>query len=1135
MKSCHKYLGYTVLLGICLFAVLGCSTRKNTAGSRFYHRMTTNYNVMYNGEEAFKEAYNSFIENYTESYSDKIFLDPIESKRGVFKKSTGGAFDKALRKGEKAIRLHSIRVKPKQKRNASAKERKFYKKKEYNTALYRAWLLVGKSQFYNGDFLEAMATFSYMSRIYADEALIRDEAILWQARCYIAMNWLHDGETLLEQVKNRPILEKKSSIYFKAKAESFLALNRYADAIIPLKRAIRKEANRRERMRMQYLLGQLYSLEKNQREATRTFKSLLRKAPPFNLEIATRLRLVEVEALSDLKKAIQSTERLARKGRNKDVLDRIYLTQGILHLKQKDTLQAIRSFTLGGEKSKEKKTDFALCQIALGNIYRQQRNWVKAQKAFASGVPALDKTNEQYEESERISKQLDALGIHARAVEEQDSLRTLAKMPEGERNKIIDSAITAYKKQLKEQKRNEALSEQEEVQREANEKMGGIPSRDDGTTSPAQGFNRSGKFYFYNPQLVTQGKAKFARIWGKRPLGDNWQRRKKEIKVKQRAMDSPSSGKTDSIPSGDVNGQGESSKEKGEKEKEVSPENDPTKREYYIAQLPITEEQVAASDVIIQQGLRGMGQVFEEEMELFPEAIHSLEDLLTRYPEYEERKDVFYSLFMINERIGKYKAANIWRAKLLEQFPEEDLSKAVADKQYIAKLKSADSLMNEAYQQIFSLYLTGRAVELRQAVEELQKNYPLSELLPKALYLKALSYVLENDRENFQKSLDELIAKHPSAEVIEPAQMMLAELVKGRSIARGGYTGLDYSQVFSKNEGKESLDSLSFTQAKQQEPQVIVLLYPVQNVDRNALLFAITTFNFSQFTEWNLQTEREEKESVEELLVLGFKGEKNAWEYIRKAFAPQGFMSLLPSESLLFAISESNLALLRKGKSIAAYFGYLSEEIVPKRSAAALALNRYISVIEKQKTRAEEEVAEEENTAKESIETEKENKETPIPKEEKLDSIPLKVDSIGEKDPILCIEKEASSIEKDSISNTKKPIVEEGKKEEESKEIVLPKQVTQNKALTYEDIQAQEKARKEQEKKEREEKRKAKEEAEKARKERLKERKRLREEARKQREQAIRERREKARQRREEQKRKRKERAEAMKQKRKRK
>lgn len=38
-----------------------------------------------------------------------------------------------------------------------------------------------------------------------------------------------------------------------------------------------------------------------------------------------------------------------------------------------------------------------------------------------------------------------------------------------------------------------------------------------------------GKWYFYSPVAVTQGKAQFQKLWGKRENVDNWQRVNKTV------------------------------------------------------------------------------------------------------------------------------------------------------------------------------------------------------------------------------------------------------------------------------------------------------------------------------------------------------------------------------------------------------------------------------------------------------------------------------------------------------------------------------------------------------------------------------------------------------------------------------
>ena len=964
---------------LCLALFLGsCSVRRNNASTRFYHNLTTRYNVYFHGKNAFDETYNSFVASYSESYSRQISLDPIEAQRGALKEQKGGAFDSALAKGQTAIKLHSIRTKPERKGRPSAREAEFYKRREYNTFLHNAWLLVGKSQFYNGDFLDAMATFSYMSRLYATEPAIRDEARLWQARSYTAMGWLHEAEEMIRTLQTDASYLRKSQVYDKTLAEVALSKERIDEAIEPLRRAIAKEESRTEKLRMRYLLGQLLVRSGRPGEAQKVFRSLLSKAPPFALEFATQLRLVEIEAERNVRRAITTTEKMARRGRNKEVLDRLYLTQGDLYLRQLDSLSALKSYNLGVEKSTEHGGDFALCAVAAGQIYLAKRDWDEAQKSFATGVAALPKSHPKSEEYTTLSKQLDALALHVRAVAEQDSLRHLASLPEVEKFRIIDSAIAAYEKAQRERERDERMAARQEEQDAINEQLGSnTPSGVSKT--PDQGMPTSGEFYFYNPQLIARGKAQFKQKWGNRTLEDNWRRRQKSVmpSASSPAFESqPTPEQADSLAS-------DTTASPSGAPQDLPPGQDPTKREYYLAQLPTTPEELAASDVIIQNGLLGMAQVFQEEMELFDEATYALEELLRRYPNYEERLGVYYQLYMLLERRGLTSEAQAWRRKMLAEFAEEPLAKAVASPQYLEQLRTAQEQEERLYNEAFAAYLSGNPMAVRTSATELHTEYPLSPLMPKMDFLKALSYVLEGEEIAFKQALEQLLKEYQRDEVLELAQQMLRELTGGRSISKGGYSGLNYELSFA-GDGESMPDSLyTYRLPLLRSPHSVVLLCAEVNVEYHSLLFALTSFNFSRYTDLPLEVSLERLSPIQRVTISGFSSERDAWNYVRDAYSPEGYMPALPGDALLFAMDQASYKALLSGASLGNYFDFLADSIAPRQAAVALALSRYEEIA---KAREEAAVAPAKaiETPQETVpvETEKAPEPKPEPREE---------------------------------------------------------------------------------------------------------------------------------------------------------
>ena len=247
MKRGFWYIGALLIL-LCLGA---CSTKKNTKASRFYHAFTTRYNIYFNGKEAFNEALKSQLDGHKDNYADMIYMYPI-SALPKEKSETGGPFDRTIEKSNKAIKLHSIQAKPAKKpgwRN-DPKQRAFQEREEYNPFLKNSWLIMGQAQFYNADFLQASATFSYISRHYATDEEVVAEARLWQARCYSEMGWYYESEDILDKLNKNGIPASCQEQYAAVYADYLIKNQRFEEAIPYLRTAIKDERNRKQRTRM---------------------------------------------------------------------------------------------------------------------------------------------------------------------------------------------------------------------------------------------------------------------------------------------------------------------------------------------------------------------------------------------------------------------------------------------------------------------------------------------------------------------------------------------------------------------------------------------------------------------------------------------------------------------------------------------------------------------------------------------------------------------------------------------------------------------------------------------------------------------------------------------------------------------
>ena len=444
-----KGFGYIICL-LLISWFWSCSTQKNTKISRTYHALNSRFNIYFNGKTAFDEALKEMQNGYQESFSDMIYMYPI-SAQPKDKEDLGGPFDRAIEKSNKAIKLHSIKTKPPKKRGwrNDPKQKKLQEQEEYNPFLKNCWLLMGQAQFYNADFLQSSATFSYIARHYATDPEVLTEAKLWQARCYSEIGWFYEAEDILNKLNKEGIPKGNLNFYATVYADYLVKNKQFEEAVPYFKTAIKAEKNRRQRARMKYLLGQMYTAQDQPGLAYQMFKEVIRANPPYELEFAARIRQTEVLTGVDDQKVIKMLTRMAKSDKNKELLDQVYYALGNVYIERKDTLQAIENYQLGIDKSVKNGLEKAICQIRLGDLYFQQKDYIKAQPCFSGALSGIKKEYKEYDRISKLSAVLDELVVHAEAVHLQDSLQTLAKMPETERFAVIDKVIEKVKEEAK--------------------------------------------------------------------------------------------------------------------------------------------------------------------------------------------------------------------------------------------------------------------------------------------------------------------------------------------------------------------------------------------------------------------------------------------------------------------------------------------------------------------------------------------------------------------------------------------------------------------------------------------------------------------------------------------------------------
>ena len=153
MHRNHLHIIFWGVFGFLLsLSLIGCSTQKNTAQSRWWHAFNARYNTYYNGSVAYIEGSLEKENGNKDNYTEQIPLYTVSNKNS--RELGKSQFDRAIEKSEKAIHQHSIKRRPQwtKNRRKTAKDIEWLSRREYNPFLWKAWMLMGRSQFFEGDF-----------------------------------------------------------------------------------------------------------------------------------------------------------------------------------------------------------------------------------------------------------------------------------------------------------------------------------------------------------------------------------------------------------------------------------------------------------------------------------------------------------------------------------------------------------------------------------------------------------------------------------------------------------------------------------------------------------------------------------------------------------------------------------------------------------------------------------------------------------------------------------------------------------------------------------------------------------------------------------------------------------------------
>ncbi len=904
-----------------IILLAACSNKTNTARSRFWQSFTTKYNVYFHGKTNYDEQEKAMLTAYEDDYSQRLFMHPAEARSNPKAPQPTGSFERTIEKMEKAITLHSIKKKPKRKsgKNRDPKYREWLARDEYNPFLHNAWYLLAKSQYMKGDFLDAAATFRYIARHFTWKTDLVQECQVREALCYCAMGWPTEADNVLAHVHMDEITNKRvRALANAAFADYYIKAQRPEEAIPYLAKAV-KGFKGNEKVRMNFLLGQLYEEVGDKHNAYLAYKQAgSSSGSTYRTKFNARIKQSAVYEGANIASEVRALKRMTRYDRNKDYLDQIYYAIGNLYLTHGDTLSAIENYRLAAEKSTRNGVDKAISQLTLGGIYFNRRQYDEAQVCYAEAIPLVNEDYPNYNMLKKRSDVLDELAVYSQNVTLQDSLLRLSAMTPEEQKAVIAKIIEELKKKEKEEAENAA---REEYLAQQNAK--GSQLKDNKNYPASYNINTDNSWYFYNTATKNAGKTQFQKQWGSRKLEDNWRRRiKTTFSFDDEETDSAMLALADSMV---VNENGDTVKVDVEALKRAE---DPHYEEYYLKQIPKTEEEIQSAHEIIQEGLYNMGTILKDKMEDYNAAAYEYNQLLEYYPDNTYRLDVYYSMYMMYMRNGQVADAEPYRDSILIHFPDSKYGQAMQDPNYLENLKNMTRDQENMYEAAYAEYLANNHTGVHDAYAEMMRKYPLSKIMPKFMFIDALSYLTEKNYDKFKETLKDMLQRYPQTDITPTASEIIKQLNQGRRLEGGGSNvrGMLWTTRLSNDTTPQAIERTFTPFAEDNDkPQVFILLYPIDSINSNMLLYEVARHNFNSFQVKDYDIEQMNFGTLGLLVVKGLDNFKEAINY-RSVFENDQSINI-PRQVHYVIISVDNFnLLLNEGRTFEDYFNYLQEK-----------------------------------------------------------------------------------------------------------------------------------------------------------------------------------------------------------------
>nr|WP_225872685.1 tetratricopeptide repeat protein [Pedobacter frigoris] len=611
--------------------------------------------------------------------------------------------------------------------------------KSYSNYIDESYILLGKANFYNGNYFNAAEYFDYTAKTYRNNINSFVEALNWKARSLMQLRRLKEANQTLDSLEYIiPEVKKQSNLAdpFATLAQMCIYLNNDTAAISYLRDAIKASNQGQNKIRWTYILGQLYEKQKDYQNAMLSYRRVVKSNAPFEMYFNANLSRIKIRGLQNGVKTDKQKELLTllKDDKNFDYNDQVYYQIAETYAADEDYPLAEKYYTQSIQKSTINQYQKGLSYLRIADLnFKQFRNYLKAKTYYDSTVNTLPKNYPGYDLILKKNQNLQYLTDRYEIISLEDTLQAIAKLPEASRVAKIQALVNPVE-----------TATTNPVTTNFNSQL----NYGAGTNNKLQPQN---SFYFSNPTAISIGYSDFKRKWGNRKLENNW---RQSVRTSAQETTQELANNTNGVSANTENTVAAT------KDKE-------TLTKQYTENLPVNTDLLNKSNQKIIDAYYEIASFYLQELDDPIEAQEVYQTLLNRFPANQHLAATYYSLFLINKTADPNKSAT-YKEKLLKEFSGSPYAKIILDPSFSIRQSELETSVNKQYNDIFEQYRKKDFNVVIQQVNEATKSSPSNYLSPQFAYLKAIAVGRTNNVDSLLNAFNAITTQFPDDKLITP-------------------------------------------------------------------------------------------------------------------------------------------------------------------------------------------------------------------------------------------------------------------------------------------------------------------------------------------------------------------------------